>query len=60
MLRNDKKYPSGYEEFKNVLQEIEFPPEFVKNRYLKTVQIRKALSAKPMYGKMENPVWLKR
>lgn len=54
LLRNQKTKPKGFDEFKQVLEDIHFPEDFVKNKYLSI-----------MYAKPRRPVkryssgWLK-
>lgn len=55
LLRSQQNYPKGFQELKSVLDELSFPVDFIKNKYLKPV---KTLYAKPNRRK-KSSVWLK-
>lgn len=56
LLRNQRNKPKGFEELKSVLDELGFPLDFIKNKYLKPV---KTLYAKPYLMRKKSPVWIK-
>ena len=51
LLRNKKSKPLGFDQFKLVLEENNFPKSFVKNSHLREKQQMYALRRKPMYKK---------
>lgn len=68
LIRNKKSKPVGFDQFKSVLEENEFPESFVKNSHLrekqqmyalpvKALRLRNRRNVKPMKGK-GSPLWI--
>lgn len=56
VIRQQKDKPIGFDLFYNILKELSFPPDFVKNKYLKTLY---AKPVKRLQRNAKNVKWLK-